>query len=313
MSFLQRSRALLGALSLALVVGLLPLAAHAADGGDPPELDDVEELDIEELDVEEIAVEAAPSALDAASWRPENYPVLDRVVNVPTALTSRALSFRFLVDHRTFQPWTDQPFEDMLGFDAGGLKIGLGLRFGILDWLELGVYRLNNGVLPFDVYEFDLKFQALRQEEHFVNLAVRGGATWFYQAGAEDAAGGFGQLFVDRLFFHRLRVGTGLMFHSDSTDDAKNAADTDWSLAVPVYVDVRILDWLSWNVELVASVAGYGGKWPNFSSSVRFITHRHTFALVLSNNQYMSADGLVANSERGFDDLIIGFSITREF
>ena len=52
--------------------------------------------------------------------------------------------------------------------------------------------------------------------------------------------------------------------------------------------------------------------WPGFTSSVKFHTHRHTFSLVLSNTQYYSQDGIVANTSKNFRNLIVGFSITRE-
>ena len=233
-------------------------------------------------------------------------------MNVLTPVTVRPFVFQIIVDHRTFQPMSEEPFYDLLGFDSGGLKIGLGLRFGIVESLDIGMYRLSNGVLPYDVYELDLRWRALRQDDHSVNLGLRAGGSMFTQKGADPAGGGYAQLVLDHLFVGRVRLGTGLFFHSDSTDDSKFAEDTDWSLAVPAYLDIRILDWLAWNVEITATVAGFGARWPNFSSAVKFITSRHTFSLVLSNNQYVNADGIVANSDRGFEDLIIGFTITRD-
>ena len=294
------------AVLLALTVPATATPLAAADDDDIEEIEEIEEIEDVDVDV------AKPfDRVDPETWRPENYPIFERVVNIPTALTGRQFETRFIIDHRTFEAFTENPFQEMFGFDSGLLKIGLGVRFSALDSLEFGIYRLNSGSVAFDVYEFDAKFQALRQDEHYLNLAVRAGATWFSQRGREDAAGGFAQLIVDRLLFDRLRIGTGLLFHSDSTDDTKVAQDTDWSIAIPAYVDIRILDWLAWNLEVAVPVAGFRGEWPNFSSSVKFITHRHTFALVLSNNQHMGADGIVAGSGRGFGDLIIGFSITR--
>jgi hypothetical protein len=59
-------------------------------------------------------------------------------------------------------------------------------------------------------------------------------------------------------------------------------------------------------------VAGYGARWPAFSSAVSFLTHRHVFSLVLSNTQYLSADGIVASTPYGFRHLVVGFQIQRE-
>ena len=60
-------------------------------------------------------------------------------------------------------------------------------------------------------------------------------------------------------------------------------------------------------------MAGYGAKWPTFSSSLKFITNRHVFSLILSNTQYTNADGVVSNTDRGFDQLVVGFTVIREF
>jgi hypothetical protein len=52
---------------------------------------------------------------------------------------------------------------------------------------------------------------------------------------------------------------------------------------------------------------------PVFGFSVRFLTYRHAFSIIVANTQYMTADGMVANSPRGFPDLLFGFQIVREF
>jgi hypothetical protein len=300
-------------IALALSLAAPARAADAPDG-ESAEIEEIEELDLG--DVEVVDPEGP------ATWWGPGWATLERVISVPTALTVPRLTWNIIVDHRTWQSFTRhgfftaahwrENFFDLVGFDAGALKIGLGLRFGILDDLEVGAYRLNGAVQAFDTWEFDLKYQALEQAAHWVNLAVRAGGTWFAQEGTGDAGGGFAQVVVDHLLWDRLRIGAGLMFHSDSTGELKTVDDTDWSLAIPAYLDIRILGWLAWNVEVTTNVAGYGERWPNFASSLRFITNRHTFALVLSNYQYLAGDGLVANSFRGFQDLVVGFTLTRE-
>jgi len=314
----MRARLACPAALLALALSLSTPARPAQAAG-PGASGAEDEEPIEELEVSDFEV-VDPEG--PATWWGDAWPTLERVVSVPTALTLRQFTWEIVVDHRTWQPFTDKSFFtaehwrenffDLVGFDAGALKIGLGLRFGILDELEVGAYRLNGAVLAFDTWELDLKWQALKQADHWVNLAVRAGGTWFAQEDAPDAGGGFGQAIVDHLFWDRLRIGTGLMFHSDSTGERKSVDDTDWSLAIPAYLEVRILGWLAWNLEVTTNVAGWGDDWPNFASSLRFLTNRHTFSLVLSNYQYLSADGVVANSFRGFDELIVGFTITRE-
>ena len=60
-------------------------------------------------------------------------------------------------------------------------------------------------------------------------------------------------------------------------------------------------------------MAGYAEAHPIISTALKFVTYRHTFSLVVTNSQYTSADGIVANTYRQAKDLILGFTITREF
>jgi hypothetical protein len=289
------------------------------EGGEGGE--EVEEVEEVEDTAVAVVITEGPS-----SWWGESHPTLDRGVNLHLAQVTRKLALRLVVDHRTNKPFTENTWHDYFGLDAGGLKIGLGLRFGVWDDLDAGFYRLNGATEAFDVYEWDAKYHLLHQQRHLLDLGLRAGITWFSQQDAADAVGGFAQLLIDRRFLDRVTVGTGLLFHSDSTNGVKSSADTAWSLATMLIVDVRILGWLSWNAEAAFNLAGYGTRdkraaesgeaitpAPAFSSSVRFITHRHTFSLVLSNNPYVSSDGYVCNSPRGFDKLIVGFTITREW
>jgi hypothetical protein len=263
--------------------------------------------EIEEVDV----VEISP---DTVKWDLSRLVQGDRAVNLMFANTLRRNSLVLFVDHRTFQAaFSSNTWHDFFGFDSGGLRIGLGLRFGILDGLDAGVYRTNNAGDAFDHYEFDLKWRFLDAGRHHLDVALRGGLSWFSQRDAPDAVAGFGQFLVSRMLFRRLTLGTGLLFHSDSSGEAKSVDDTEWSLAVPGIVEIRILPWLAWNVEASFRVAGYGARWPAFSSSVKFMTHGHVFSLILTNTQYIGSDGVVANSRRGYRDLIVGFQVVREW
>ena len=260
------------------------------------------------------AVEAVEVTKEDSKWDLAQIVQVERAVNVQFAQTTRRHAFLLIVDHRTFQAaFNKNSWGDFFGLDSGNLRIGIGLRFGILDGLDVGVYRLNNATDAFDTYEFDVKWRFLRADKHYIDMAIRAGLSWFSQKNAKDAVGGFGQLLISRMLFRRLTLGTGLMFHSDSSSDVKSNLDTQWSLAVPGSVEIRILPWLAWNVEATFKVAGYGAKWPSFSTAWKFLSPKHVFSLVLSNTQYIGADGIVANSRRGYKDLIIGFQIQREF
>lgn len=296
------------AIALVLALGFRALPAVAVPLSDPEEqTPGVAEEEVEEI--EEVEVEG-----EDPRWDPSRVVQMDRAVNLMYAETVRRRSLVLFVDHRTFSPaFSKDTWHDLFGFDAGGLRIGLGLRYGILDGLDAGIYRTSNAGDPFDTYHFDLKWRFLRADRHFLDLAIRAGLSWFSQRNAPDAVGGFGQLLVSRTLWRRLTLATGLMFHSDSSSDQKRDTDTEWSLAVPGAVEVRILPWLAWNLEASFRVAGYGARWPAFSSAVKFLTPRHVFALVLSNTQYIGPDGVVANSRRGHRDFIVGFQVVREW
>jgi hypothetical protein len=276
---------------------LLPTGGWSAESGSEDSIEEVTE--ITELSTDSL-------------WNPEMFPVIDRAVNLPTTHATRRHALLFSIDHRPQQRLADQTFRDWFGFDAGSLKIGFGLRFGILEGLDVGVQRVNGTAEIFDVYQADARYQLLDQDAAFLNLAGRVGVTWFYQPGVADAAGFLGQLLLDRTFAGRYTIGAGLLFHSDSSGAWKSTGDPDPSLAVAAWAEIRILSFLAWDLEVVQAVAGYAERFPTLSTAVKLITHRHTFSLLLTNNPYLSADGVVANTDRKLEDLILGFSITRE-
>ncbi len=273
----------------------------------------IELMSVPEEEIEEIeeVVELEEVDTNEGFWS-ANRPQVDRMINMYRAGPIRAKSVLFSIDHRTNQALIDSDANDYLGFDAGGLKIGLGLRYGVMDDLDVGFFRLNQTVEIFDTYEVDVRYRFLHQQEHMVDLAIRAGLSWFAQPDQDDEVGFFGQLLVDRLFADQLLLGAGLLFHSESTNDAKTTQDEAYSMAVQAMAEWRFLPNLSWSFELAAGIAGYSAKRPVFATSIKLLTHRHTFSLIFTNNQYLGADGVVSNSWRDLDDAVIGFQITRE-
>ncbi len=278
---------------------------YAAATPGPGEMEEIEE--IEEIDKIE-TVGPIPG------WDSEAFARIERVINIMTPHTIRKHSFLFTIDHRTWQALEEDSFQDFLGFDAGNLKIGLGLRYGVLDDLEIGMLR-SNGTFPrhqSDTYDFDGKYRVLNQDLHYIDGAVRGGITWLSTEEDDDSAGFFFQFLANRVISERLRLGSGLLYHSDSYNDDKLETDDDYSVAIPLLAEFRLTRRLAVNGELVPNVAGYGEDHPAFAMSIKVITHRHSFAVVFSNNQHFTPDGIATNTNRDFDDMIMGFTITRE-
>lgn len=267
-------------------------------------------LNAQDEQIEEIEIVEVVELSGAEST---NQPVVERGINVMSARTLRGKSLLFTIDHRARQSVDDKTLDDFLGLDAGGLKIGLGLRYGLRDNLEVGFLRLNGTAEIFDVYEFDFKYGLLNQSTAGLDLAFRGGVTWFAQKNAEDASGALFQLLVGRSFAGGFRLNTGLLYHSESSNDLKSTLDDDYSLALPVSAEIPLTNKLKMELESVFNVSGYGSPHPVCAFGLKYLTYRHTFMINLSNTQYISADGIVSGSGRGGDDIIFGFTITREF
>jgi len=258
------------------------------------------------------SVETTDTPVDTALYDSEKYPRIERAISLLTANPTRKQTFLVIVDHRNRDSFTEEPFHNLYGFDGGGLKIGLGLRYGVLDFLDVGIFRVNGTVEVFDTYDFDLRYQFFNQQDHSVDVAIRPGFSWFSEKDDDDGAGGFCQLLVSRTFKEKFILGTGILYHSDSSNETKSNKDVEHSIAIQALFEARLLHWLSWDVEMAANVGGYGSAHPQFRSGFKIITPRHTFALTVSNTQYMSASGVVSNTDRDFDDMVLGFSISRE-
>jgi hypothetical protein len=153
----------------------------------------------------------------------------------------------------------------------------------------------------------------LKQEKQYINMAIRVGGTWFVQKNMDDAGGFFAQFMLDRRFAGKFLAGAGIAFHSYSVNEEKISSDVKPSTAVTGYMEWRPVRMFALAGEIAAAVTGYKSKVPVFGFSVRFLTYRHAFSIIVANTQYMTADGMVANSPRGFPDLLFGFQIVREF
>ena len=282
----------------------------------PPQAAKPSENDIEVLSE---VVDLQETQDPAAGWYGKGFPEPIRILALPTARVVRKGGFDFVIDHRSSSPIynkdSKQPFADMwnnfLGFDSP-IQVGLGLRYGVIDNLDVGLYRAGSSFAT-DTYEFDARYQALHQENMGIDLAARAGVTWFSQPNVEDAHGFFGQLLATRLIANRILVSAGALYHSNSTNDSKYNQSKKWSTAGALGVEARLAAPVAIDAELVSCVAGYCSKNPAFSAGVKYFTNRHTFALVCGNTQYITADGYLTDTDRQWSKLVIGFNITREY
>ncbi|MDD5011644.1 MAG: DUF5777 family beta-barrel protein [Phycisphaerae bacterium] len=295
-------------LSLGFLLIESPVMAQEAEGaasGSAKSVPAEETEEIEELgDVSEVSEEE--------KWFSDAYTRVEHFGNLKSAETVRKNSLVLDIDHRSIMPTTEDPLHSAFSLDSG-MKIGLGLRYGILDYLDAGIFRLNNGLMQFDTYEFDLRLKVLNSADHWLDLAVRPGYSIYVQKNAQDASGFFGQLIASKLFINRLMVGCGALFHSDSSENEKTVDDTDYSVAAQVAFDFRIASFISVFAEVTPAFLGYHAKYPVVSFGPKFITNRHTYSIIISNSQNIGADGVVANTSVKPKDFIWGFQIIREF
>jgi len=254
----------------------------------------------------------------AVGWYGPSFPDPVRVLALPTARALRAGDWEFTIDYRSTSPVYDNSAEHPLanmwnsyfGLDSA-IRLGLGIRYGLIADLDIGIYRV--GTDKTDTYEFDARYQILRQEEVGLDLAVRYGLTWFAQPNTADAAGYFTQLLVSHILWDRLLVTGGALYHSNSTNDTKYNQDKPWSAALAGGLELRAAASLAFDAEFVSCAAGYCSRRPTLSGGMKYITHRYTFALLGTNTVYETSDGYLTNTDRPWSHLSIGFNITRQY
>lgn len=271
--------------------------------------DDDDEVEV----IDEVQTKSEKDLSGPSTWWGDAYPLENRILDALTPRTVRKHTFNTLITHRNNGGWLRDPFQSLFGFDKGALKVGLALRFGILDNLDIGALRVNGTIEVFDTYEFDARWNILQQDKFAIDLAVRAGLTWFAQPRANDAVGAMAQFMLGRLIANRVYLGASLLYHSSSSGPVKSNKDISSSAALQIYGDFRLTGGFAWPVELTYAIAGYRLPNPILTTGPKWMTNRHSFAIVLSNSQYFTGDGLITNSNR-FNprDWVLGFHITRE-
>ena len=250
---------------------------------------------------------------DALVWHSKNQVWIDRAISVPLPRTVPMGHLQYVIEHRNRTPVDQDPFDNFLGFDSGNLKIGLELRYGLLDNLDISIYRQNGTVEDFDTWQYLVRYQPLNEQGQFIDAAILGGVTVFTVQNGEDGSGGFGGLLIGRSITKYIYASVGGLSHSDSTSFAKTLTDEKDSTAVLGSITVHLKPGFALVAETSIPVAGYDAGSVAWAGAAKFITHGHTFSIVAGNTQYTSLDGLAAGTSFPDDDVVLGFSITRAF
>lgn len=254
---------------------------------------------LEPLDVEFF------EALDDDTNDAEEYHSHDRILNVMLPTVTRLGRTQMVILHRARAPVTENPLRDGLGLDTG-LRVGIGLRYGITEGVDVGILRANGLTEPFDIYEFDIRKS---HKHNGTTVGVRAGASTFYVAGATSTAwfvqGGL------QKSLGGVTLTAMAAFHQNSTGATKTPLDLDHSFGLGAGVEVPVTESMSVAGDVVASLGGYRVVYPGVTVGAKWRSWRHTFALMLTNTDHVTLDGLIANTPRAAPSL--GFNVTREF
>ena len=254
-----------------------------------------------------------PAFADApsAGWDPETYAVADRAFSVQYPRLPPQGSLILSIDHRAFQPMDEKPFSSLLGFDSGNLTIGLGVRYSLLDSLDIGVERYNATVTDYDTYEFNSRFQLLAEDRGLADIAIGGGLTWFDAESLSDEYGGMAEVLIGRTLFGKLYVTSGVMYHSRPAVMTGTEDVPHYSAAVLATANLLVMERVALVTEWSIPVAGAWEGSPAWSAGPKVYSFGHTFSLVVSNAHDISDDRLAAGSTR-WNHPIFGFTITRQ-
>lgn len=277
---------------------LLALTATTID--DPMDMDDFVTVDMDLADVE--------VGLDIGE-DPEDYHSHDRILNAVLADPTRPGRLQFLVLHRAGSPVFEAPLRDGLGMD-GGLRVGLGLRYGLAPGVDIGVLRASGLAEPFDIYEFDMRASVMRGPGFAVGVRV--GATTFY-APESTATSWFVQAPLQRRLSESVVLVVSPTYHADSTAAVKSAADTDWAFGVEIGAEAAVTETMSVAADVTMGLAGYTQQYPGVAAGLKWRSWRHTFALLVSTTNHVTVDGRLPNTPGGLDESSLGFNVTREF
>jgi hypothetical protein len=269
-----------------------------------------EEMEFEVMD----AGHSGDFSGDALTKNDENRARIERLLSIPLPRTSRAGALSYLIEHRTSEPVDKDPFHNFLGFDSGEVKIGFGLLYGVTDWMDISAYRNNGTVETFDTYQFTGRAQFLDEtKDQFMDAAVIFGGSLFTIRGSDDVWANLGYGLFGKTILDRLYISSGAIYHEDSTARDKTAADRNESTAILGGAHWRATDGILLTGEYSVPVDGYEAKSMAWAGGIKFVTHRHTFALIAGNTQYMGLDGFAAGTSSKSSDVQVGFAITREF
>ncbi len=237
-------------------------------------------------------------------------PVGERLIDVATPFTIGQRWLEFFVTHRFIQPFNQGgTAHNLWGLDSGA-DVGLGFTYGVVDRLDLSVYRSSFQ----EDFELAAKLQVLQQAPGMpLSLGVRAGADMLGRAGVEDPHRPFAQLLLGR----RLAPGWNV-FVSPSWVHATPLLRNAWN--TPVGVTAPLLGgWLLEGEAIPPNHALHA-----ITGASHFAWHAaftkpigwHRFQILLGNSRATTVDQILGGDFAGgftTHDLRLGFNLVRYF
>jgi Membrane bound beta barrel domain (DUF5777) len=234
------------------------------------------------------------------------------LVSLPTTLRMPRNKWYFRVTHRFTRPLGEGDFDDLLadffGFDSAGI-IGLELRYGIWDGVQVGIHRTSNRTI-----QFFGQGNVLRQGDGspvgIDAVATAEGLDNF----SENYGAAFGAV-ISRELNRRGAVYVEPIFVVNAAELAREPLPVD-DHTFMIGLGARVRLWTTgWYVvgEWAPRVAGYDAGTDHGSLAIEGRAGGHSFQINFSTSFATTYGQLARGGFGGSDDWFIGFNITRKF
>jgi hypothetical protein len=253
---------------------------------------------------------SAPDSYIAAQDQAARDPVGTRLIDIATPFTSGTRWLELLVTHRFIQPFNQGGTgHNLWGLDSGA-DVGIGFTYGVLQHLDVSVYRSEFQ----EDYELAAKYQFLQQGPGMpLSLAVRAGADMLGRVDIEDPHRPFAQLLLGR----RLAPGWNI-FVSPSwvqyTPLLRNAWNTPVGITAPLPGHWLLeAEGIAANRALRDTPGASAFAWHvAFTKPIGW----HVFQILVGNSRATTVDQILGGDFAGgftTHDLRLGFNLIRYF
>lgn len=227
--------------------------------------------------------------------------------NLPTAVTAGQGEFLFEISHRFLPPISDA--EDALFGLDGGVRLRLGIAYGVTDALTVGLMRSNLD----DNFDLGAKFRFFEQDGPVpLQLAVAGGVAWNTEVfgGVGSTRQAHAELIANARLGERLALGVvpAWVVNPQLAEDGEDPV-----FSVGVHSQVYLSETVSLLGEWVVTPDRAGSPDHPGSLAVELETGGHFFRIGVTNSLRLNPSQFLVGAAQPFeaDELRLGFNVTR--